>query len=831
MDYSKIELKGYERLQLNNIQLIRLEPKHLIQLILGTNGSGKSSLLREITPLPSSKDDYKAGGYKHLEINHRGNQYQVINRFDGKSVKFQMLKNGTDIFNGSTATDFRALVKQEFGLTPEIQGLINGVDKFSLMDVSKRRYWFTILSKADYTFAFEFYNKIRARIRDLQGAITVAQNRYANELAKLLSDEEMKEIRDRLVFYRDTVDKLLEHKPRTTFLKSDLERILSDKDRQMERLTGLIENLRRSMSVHVNKFFPYQEINPEICQQEYYRSQGAIDNLKETENKIRSRLEELFQDRIVIGEASELPIEDLVENKEKFQKQLEQLRSSLHIHLPLNSVTEIKPAFESVHNTLTDIFENLPEDDHERYNRQTRETSVRRGNEIQLKLNQLAFEIGNYQLKIKEMDHAKLHHERECPNCHHRWIHGYDESNYQGMKISLTKALQDEEKLTTDLKTVNELVFETDRVFDLRLRYRQVITNWPVLSTLWDKIDHTKPREALRRIDELRTDIPTLLRVDFLEKEIGRTDELIELAQRQVHMNLEHHQDLIHHTEEELFLIQEKIRYEEQRSRVFKTFERYFVDLERYEAELHGLLTSRQGDVSELENSLMVDHVNRMINVFKQEMSHLEQAISKIDIQKANIEGYKAQIAGHEKEIAALKIAEQAMSPSTGLIAKGLMGFINWYIVMMNQFVRHIWAYPLEILPINIDDELELDYKFPVKIDDRFPAPDIRPKDCNNSTCEIFDLAFRIVAMECLGLKDLPLQVDEFGSTFDAKHRNTSFQVVTNLTTTTDLTQVFMISHNEQSYGSLKNVDITLLHPDNVVIPEGVIVNGQTFIG
>ena len=60
----KIILNNYNRFFLNNITRIEYTPKMKLQLILGSNGSGKSSLISELNPLPINKNDFQEDGYK-----------------------------------------------------------------------------------------------------------------------------------------------------------------------------------------------------------------------------------------------------------------------------------------------------------------------------------------------------------------------------------------------------------------------------------------------------------------------------------------------------------------------------------------------------------------------------------------------------------------------------------------------------------------------------------------------------------------------------------------------------------------------------------------------
>lgn len=833
MEYIEVELKGYKRLQLNNIQTIKIVPKHILQLILGTNGSGKSSLLREITPLPSAPTHYEKDGYKILKINHNGNHYQVINRFDGKTGKYQLIRNGIEIFQGSTATDFRTLIKQEFGITPEIQSLIDGVVRFSTMDVSKRRYWFTMLSHADYTYAIEFYQRLRSRIRDLQGSLTIAQNRYTNELSKLLSEEEILEIREKVKRYQEIVDKLLEMKPRSSRLKSDLEKSLNDQDWKLREVIKQVDNLRISFSQQINRHFPMTFINSEICKQELYRTQGIIDHVKHIEANTRRRLETLHTETEALGKTHQFSLEELYAKKNEIEQSHKRYTNSLSVQITVGSISDFITAFESVYDSITRIFIVLEEFKEEdlKANRENFMMLSGRRDVVSKLLKDNQAKIQETQLKIRDMEYAKDHHQRECPSCHHRWFHGYEENSYKALKLSLESCLKNETIYENEFNILTSRVDAIAKIAMYREQLNSLSKSWGILKPIWEHLNvFDDPKVNIRVLNTIKVELPILSKIEACEKEIAKICDMIVVAERQSNINIEQHQELLQKTEDELVSIQERLRNEIKKTRILESFIKTFDLLKNYQEQLQAILQERSVHLDHLEDSLQNDHFNRLIMIFKQELAELEQSISKIDIQKAHIEKDKALIAEHEKQINALKICEQALSPSKGLIAKGLIGFINLFISRMNQFVKQIWIYPLEIMPISMKDEVDLDYKFPVLVDERFPAPDVKAGECNASTAEVFDLAFRIVAMECLGLKSHPLQVDEFGSSFDHQHRNAAFQVVTNLTTSTDIPQIWMVSHFEQNYGSLRNADITLLHKDNVVLPPEAIINGQTLI-
>ena len=92
MRYITLELKGYKRLSLNQIETIKLTPENKFHWILGTNGSGKSSLIREITPLAATPSNYHKGGYKKVHVEDKGVEYKLTSDFTGPKNLFSFIR-------------------------------------------------------------------------------------------------------------------------------------------------------------------------------------------------------------------------------------------------------------------------------------------------------------------------------------------------------------------------------------------------------------------------------------------------------------------------------------------------------------------------------------------------------------------------------------------------------------------------------------------------------------------------------------------------------------------------------------------------------------------
>ena len=178
----------------------------------------------------------------------------------------------------------------------------------------------------------------------------------------------------------------------------------------------------------------------------------------------------------------------------------------------------------------------------------------------------------------------------------------------------------------------------------------------------------------------------------------------------------------------------------------------------------------------------------------------------KLEKDKKSLDSYKQ----HEK---VLNLMVKELSPTEGLIAMSINSFLNVFVQEMNDVLDKIWSFPLELLPCEVSEENDLDYKFRVRINDDEIIEDV--SKLSSSCKEVIDLAFRIVFAKYMHLDEIPLYLDEFGSSFDPKNMSNAYYVIETLANI-DYPQIFIISHFEHVYGSLKNADFNILDSNNI---------------
>jgi hypothetical protein len=234
--------------------------------------------------------------------------------------------------------------------------------------------------------------------------------------------------------------------------------------------------------------------------------------------------------------------------------------------------------------------------------------------------------------------------------------------------------------------------------------------------------------------------------------------------------------------------------------------------------ELHQQLDARQGAMIE---SLRRDTIHHCVRQVQHALVRKEEILASVTLQKGIIADLEKAIAEQTIQEEAAKALQTELSPTDGLIAEGLLGFIRNFTAQMNTMVRKVWVYPLQIQDCGVSSSegAELDYKFPMFAGSKAN----RVNDVSEGSTgmqEIVNMAFKIAAMRYLHLDEAPIFADEFGGTLDAGHRTAATQMLKALMEQSSFSQLFMVSHDYRQYGSFASMEVCVLDPRNIVVPD-----------
>jgi DNA repair exonuclease SbcCD ATPase subunit len=366
-----------------------------------------------------------------------------------------------------------------------------------------------------------------------------------------------------------------------------------------------------------------------------------------------------------------------------------------------------------------------------------------------------------------------------------------------------------------------------NRNIDYGNRYRDYIRfvrTYPALNCLWEHIQNehlikNSPKTALIRISDALNDLELIESTSDIDKDITKTQNLLELARKasaedmsRVGTRIEEIEKLNGQYIKQLQTLNESLK----KSTLMKSRVQTMLDLEEKIIRLEkSFRNATQEHVKALQNEI-VDNCIKQIQI---ELAQKQSTLNSIDMQIGIVNDIASNVERLEKDEEVYKLLVKNLSPTEGLIAEGLLGFIRVFLKKVNAIISKVWTYKLVVLDCSAEESADLDYKFPIVIEDNpKPIDDIRLG--STGIREMIDLAFRVCSAYYLGLADWPLYLDEIGANMDREHRKNVVNLVESLMEQTQVEQLFIISHNYEQYAAISGTDYCVLSTDNIVVPD-----------
>lgn len=812
MRITKLVLSGYKRLMLNNINELTYIPESDFQLILGTNGSGKSSVLYELSPLPAHNSNYMKNGFKHIYITHKHSQYELISNF--KSVnKHNFIKDGVELNPGGTGAVQNELVWQEFNINKEIHELLIGEVEFTNLSPAKRREWITKLSDIDFTYALGVYKSLKSAARDAQGALKHTKVRLVTEKNKLLTIEDLEVLDNEYKTLTDKINNLFQKKSNNNYNLPSIKQEISQKNNTIEKLsTTLVQNFPDNKNI---KPFDYFDELVEYSKSIQNRINENI-NLKNSKSKTLLDLQELTQT------GHEGPLE----SRESLNEKLTKFKDSLDLLFPqikkwkefIGNGVEAKNAIYSIKDTLASILQTLPINDNNKFNRSSYNQAKEKAVSLKEKIEVGRSKINNLHARL---GHLKSLKEQECPKCNHKWTPGKSEQEVTKLEDTIEDFNKKLSLVISESEKQQEYI-ELYENYEYQVRqFRNLVNQTIVLKPFWDEMIEKSylfesPKIIIVKMEKLILVLDKVIEYDRINENYSKLSSLLEDGQLEQKVKLLNSVDKLDKE------IQDSIQ-------VIKSLDKELKEYSKYSAHLEKYLNQGQ-QLDELVKSL---HELKLDAVMALEEEYIDSLISELQTHLAFVQtkrGEKQTLDGIIKDLEldveqldlnfkSLKLLTDELSPVDGLIAEQLKGFITTYTTHVNEVIEKIWNYELKVLPCSTANG-DLDYKFPLSVRHEGKeniTPDISKG--SEAQVEMINFSFKLVTMVYLGLDEYPVYLDEFSRSFDEQHRLNAMYFIKQLINTTNYTQLFLISHYASQFGGFTNSEIMVLDPTNITVP------------
>ncbi|QOV08051.1 putative SbcC protein [Pseudomonas phage vB_PaeM_kmuB] len=821
MQIKLLKLIGYTRLMANNTHYFEWTPSKQMMVILGSNGSGKSSIISELTPVVSSSSNFKQGGEKHFHCHANGKDYKLISKYNRGTGHHSFLCNDEELNSGHTFKEQEELVMAHFGLNRELHEMLTGKMRFTKLKPNERKAWLTRMSVVNLDYAFNVYNKVRKELSNQQGTVKTINKRLVTEHHGVLNDSEMtqlKEVKQRLVsridlLYKTRDKKGVLHFRDETTARKELDSILD------EARSLLMSFPMLPIQVKVDGYESFLELNNKKIE-EYKSIQAVIARLVE-------ELEELKSSNP--NTAERMPPEEIQELKDRHEH---------HTRIAEEAISKYKkytgrfPLVDISVNgdpsgKLTDLSDRwikllttFPNNENGYLSKETAIKNAERLKELKSKYSTME---GMYLQINQRLNSFKECASITCPSCTHSFKPGVSEQDItiaEERKAKLDEAM---DSCSNEIKVLEQYMTDFNEYVSYVHGYVQLTKEYNEFDTLWNYVaEHVVMYRTPAKYINDALDWRDAMQQLIVSKQAHAEATL--LAQR-LRVIAEMDQDALGFIKARTTALETEINnkthvaadlqrkashFNKAGNAIREWEDKYHSFIERWEQFIKKIVDTADNFVDKAYQA-EIDAVNLELSSVHSRLSEMERHEERIKVLESEV--------NHAQQMATdLAILEKALSPKSGILGRYLLGFLQGVVKLVNAYINEIWTYRLEVLPSNVDKD-GMDYKFPMHI----AGGDVQPPDIeygSDSQLEIVDFAFRMAILKFLHLDDMPLFLDEFSRTFDEQHRANAIPFINRLIENGIVNQVFFISHFESTHGAFNQAEFIVLDPANISTPE-----------
>lgn len=824
MKITKFILKNYKRLMLSNIRYFEWVPGTNIMLLLGSNGSGKSSVVEELTPCPAHHEQFEAGGVKEFHCVHNNHHYVLISEYSGRGTgKHKFYCDGMDeahnLNPGGTFAVQKELVFRILKMDRAIHEVLIGLTPFSAMQTSKRREWLTRLFPMDLSFAFGKFGQVKNYISDARGVINHKAKRMANENIDLPNDGEMASYRTQI-----------------TELTNRLQELYRTRGNEPLSRSNVVSLQGRYKQIH-DKTKRHLESHPNIAAFYGVRGRSVIESrisvIEHTAQAAKHRLEELAVEledvaRQVVPVSDFGTPEQIEEMRVEINRLAEQAKAFTAIVLEYNGpfpliTHEVFPHSKAMLGEMMGVWTTLIQefptnlDDHFSHERgkQSRLTFA----ENKVRLHSLSDRHSAATQRLAQMRGCA---EVVCPDCTHSFVPGQSPEDVRLTEKTCKELGSTIERLEAEQVELEAYINSYDDYLTYINRFRQIVRQYEVYKPVWDycverRVMFIEPRKHLTSAITWQSAQTAYIELTEASQRIAGIKERLDRYESIDSGSIDYMKRRQEGLERAITETADQQHVLTQQARELRASA---AEVDRYNAQTD-LLQAELEDYMRIVNDQIVDLVklgyDEEIKHTSLKLSDLQATLHRYELRENTLKDIEREHKEAQEWYADMQLISKALSPTDGLIGRYLMGFMQKIVKLLNAIIEELWTYPMEVLPSKVDKD-ELDYNFPLNVrNGAVIAPDIARG--SSSQKDVVNFAFKLILMKFLGLEDYPLPLDEFGNTFDEQHRQNLIPFLNKLVELGEVSQIFYISHFSSTHGAFNHAEVVVLDPTNITLP------------
>ena len=845
MKINYVLLKGFKRFNNSRISEFEAEFESPIQVIVGSNSSGKSSLLKELSPLPSIRTDYEKDGLKELHITHDNHSFVLKTDFSNRVSPHSFKMDGVELNDGHTSDVQEELSIKHFGFTPAIRNLVYSKTQLCSMTPSARKEMFLNINPMDLSLILGVHKLATNKFRDCKANLKLLYARKGNLEAQMLKPEILAQhqaTKDKLSKEILAIDKIIyaleQHinSLQDRFREDiDYQRQCTDNNQQiipsekiLHECHEIVKTCMKFTDVPRGDEFPIANEKLHIKRE---KLKVAIDEIKKNISAISSDINDYNSH---LKESSTRTVSDV----EKEIKDLD-LEIKKYTNLPKNPIPD---SLISLYDNKVDAIKNtlfiFKDSDVKMIAPEIILGKIQEADTLKVSLANLNTKLGELNDELETCNKEIADHKQKASiptNC---------TSKTCGLRLLFTDRLKNIEARSASLKVEVNVI--KDKITSTQKQFKEVsefiepyvkfnlvshfnsllselntdyfkIEDWN--KTLINKIN-VAPLEIVKQLTELVTGSKAVVELNKLLTKKSMLEMELKTLIKSSAISSE-------------FLKNKILEKEAQIKELFKKLNMNEKEAENTESlcALYAEYASACRTVQDFQNLYEKGErailVHQAIEYWKklgrqfveakrsisEELRNIESIIREQEVLKQSYEAETLKLIDNISETSILneKVME-ALSPNSGIPHKSMVKYLNAMINNVNYFLSQLWSFKLAIKPINLDQPL--DYKFPIEIG-MDTAPDIN--HLSDGQTEAVNLMWVLsIMLQMKMLNKIPLFGDELGRTMDPVHRQHLLDFLNKLIEGNLVEQLFLINHYAALSSGFTGSDVIVLDDTNL---------------
>lgn len=844
----KFKASGYRLLESTGIKKLEIDFTSPIVIIIGTNGCGKSSLLRALTPFTQNKNVFHKNAAVDLTIEHNNKEYELGVRFDDKQPYYFQEEENINLNESGNSGSYNELAEHKFHFTPELDKLTRMEYKMSRIGKAQRKEFLMFFNPYNLEMIFDFEKKIGSTLRSIKNNIKLISQRKSVLEDKSIKEEELIELRNRVNDLKKDYElfdkastvaniRVKELQSRIVSLINSNPKIVGKTmDDYMDYFDKLIEDMR----------LIWKEEKDTFHEAGFISENHVIDTLTRLKTEIGSlslNIQEKIQKLTDYESYNTLDLDkEITPRKER----LKNIENHLESFVKIDNIPEISKGNveELIMNVLPELILIL----HQLNPYSGKILTTTQLNKVASKLDFLQSKYSYQKGKLVRYEQEKVNIQKAIltvqsdsfpMDCNH---------NKCGLKNNVEFKLAQLEKELSEINIAIEILTKKqtklektiDRLFNINETGKEYTELLSSIRTINSNHSWLLPHlsEGKKFVDLLNRSIFSLtMKVQKLKTYIEEYGIIINLTDERKTLlfelgKLENPnipvknllQDMISNIKHEIFVMQNK---HADFTNQIRLFEKYQIKSKAYSS-----LFSNLGKLNEtyliwfdyISNQKRLEFFQYIDNFLTNSRDEIKEALFKNEVLLQEQENYRLIL---EKEILpVLKDLEEkekeydlihkSLSSADGIPKNYLVNYLNNIINNANLILSQTWSYELQLVPLNKHDDIDFLFK---RIVNGEVASDISL--CSESQRDIIDIAWSLSMIITLGYgKDYPIYFDESDKHFDEGHRERLISLINNQIHKDNIRQVFLVNHHAALSSGLNNSQTICLSSHNISLPE-----------